>query len=156
MEDDGAVGDSVGMERPHAVLSARDRLPRRHFLRTARLNAVGFSALGGACLVAAATGALASRRTGRPPAIGAALGPAVVLTGLVALDRRKWAGTTTGFSFTDDAATTRAVADQLAARGLPVIVEERPPGSPALRYAHRHARQVHAALEDLGIPAPLP
>ncbi|MCZ2839566.1 hypothetical protein [Modestobacter sp. VKM Ac-2985] len=142
------------MDRSHAVLSARHRLPRRHFLRTARLNAVGFSALGGVCLVAATTGALALRWTGRPPVIGAALGPAVVLTGLVALDRRKWAGTTTGFSFTDDAAATRAVADQLAARGLPVDVEEHPPGSPALRYAHRHARQMQAALEDLGIPAP--
>lgn len=156
MEGDGAVGDSVGMDRPYAVLSARHRLPRRHFLRTARLNAVGYSALGGACLVAAAIGAVSLRRTGRPPATGAALEPVVVLTGLVALDRRKWAGTTTGFSFSDDAAATRAVADQLGARGLPVRVEELPPGSPGLRYAHRHARQVHAALEDLGISAPLP
>ncbi|MCZ2818138.1 hypothetical protein [Modestobacter sp. VKM Ac-2984] len=142
------------MDRSYAAFSARHRLPRRHFLRTARLNAVGFSALGGACLAAAATGALASRWTSRPPVLGAALGPVVVLTGLVALDRRKWAGTTTSFSFADDAATTRAVADQLVARGLPVDVEEHPPGSPALRYAHRHARQVHAALEDLGISAP--
>lgn len=148
-------GDSGDVDRSYAAYSARDRLPRHHFLRTARLNAVGFSALGGACLAAAAISSLALQKTGWPPAIRAVLGPVVVVTGLVALDRRKWAAMSTSSSFTDDVAATQAVADQLNALGLPVDVEEVPPGQPALRYAHRHARQVHTALGDLGIPTPL-
>lgn len=143
------------MDRPHAVLHAQNR-PRRRFLRTAQLNAVGFSALGGACLAAAAACAPALRSTDWPLAVRAAAGPVLVVTGLVVLDRRKWAGMETGFSFTDDPVIMRAVADQLTARGLPVSLEERAPGGPVLRYAHRHARRVHAALADLGISAPVP
>lgn len=127
----------------------RDRRPR--FLRTARLDAVGYAALGGACLAAAAGSGPALRWAGRPAAVRAALGPVVVGTVLVALDRRRWAAMTMGFSFTDDPAATRAVAELLVARGLPVEVEADRPG---LRYAHRDARRVHAALADLGIDTP--
>ncbi|SDN75344.1 hypothetical protein [Geodermatophilus sp. DSM 45219] len=134
---------------PRAPRWTGDRRPR--FPRTARLDAVGHAALGGACLAAAAGSALALRWTGRPPAVRAALGPVVVVTGLVALDRRRWAAMTTGLSSTDDAAATRVVADLLVARGLPVEVDEQRPG---LRYAHRDARRVHAALQDLGVDTP--
>jgi hypothetical protein len=60
---------------------------------------------------------------------------------------------TTGFSFTDDPAGTRAVADLLVAQGLPVAFQADRPG---LRYAHRDARWVHAALEELGIDTTVP
>lgn len=126
----------------------------RRFLRTARLNAVGLSALTGTCLATAACCALALRRSGWPLVVRAALGPIAVLGGLVLLDRRKWSRTVMGYSFTDDLAEARAVADQLTARGLPVSLEERPPGRPVLRFAHRDARRVHAALESIRVDAP--
>ena len=92
------------MDRSYVTYSVRSRHRQRRFLRTARLNAVGFGAVGGTCLVAAALCAPALRRTGWPLLIRAAPGPVVVVTGLVALDRRKWAGMVTSFSFTDDPA----------------------------------------------------
>lgn len=149
-------GEGACVDRSDVTYSARSRHRQGRFLRTARLNAVGFGALGGVCLVAAALCAPALRRTGWPLLFRAAPGPVVVVTGLVVLDRRKWAGMVTSSSFTDDPAEMRAVADRLGALGLPVSLEERPPGTPVLRYAHRHARQVHAALADMGVPAPVP
>ena len=128
---------------------------RRPFLRTAQLDAVGLGVLAGACLVAAVACALGVRRTGWPLPARAALGPVAVVSALVVLDRRKWSGTVVGFSFTDDLAATRTVADALIAQGLPVVLEERPPGRPALRYAQRNARRVHVALEGTGVDTPL-
>ncbi|TFV56879.1 hypothetical protein E4P41_15145 [Geodermatophilus sp. DF01-2] len=136
---------------PLRPVRRRPRPERWPFLRTARLNAVGRSALGGACLVAAAASAPALRRSGWPWPLRAAPGPAAVLAGLVLADRRKWAGMESGFTFTDDPMELRTVADRLAAQDLPVRLQEQPP---TLRYAHRDARRVHAALEELGIRPP--
>jgi hypothetical protein len=133
---------------PSAHLS-RGRVRARSFLRTARLNVVGYAALIGACLVAAVGSASALRTTGWPPVLRAAVGPVVVVLVLVAADRRKWSRMETSFSFTDDPAELRTVADRLLAQGLPVRVEE--DQGPAITYRHRDARRVHAALRQLGI-----
>jgi hypothetical protein len=134
---------------PEQYLSRR-RPPRPSLLRTAQLNRVGSAALAGVCLLAGVLTAPALGRTGWPPPVRAAVGPVVVVLGLVLADRRKWGRTETGFSFTDEAADVHRVGDQLVARGLPVRVEERE-RSPRLRYRNKDARRVHAALADLGI-----
>ncbi len=133
---------------PTAPLAPDHRRPLS-FLRTARLDAVAYAALAGACLVAGFVN-LALAPTGWRLLLRVVVGPLVVLVALVIADRRKWGRMETGFSFTDDVATMRAVADRLTARGLPVTLgEER--GGPSLRYRNRDAKQVHAALADLGI-----
>jgi hypothetical protein len=119
-------------------------------LRTAQLNAVGYAALAGACLVAGFISGLALAPTGWPLPVRAAVGPAAVVLALLAADRRKWARMETSFAFTDDVAAMRAVTDQLVARGLPVILDIEDWG-PRLRYRNRDAKRVHAALHDLGI-----
>ena len=134
---------------PTAPLAPGHRRPRP-VLRTARLNAVGYAALAGACLVAGFVSGLAMVPTAWPLLLRVVVGPVVVLVSLVIADRRKWGRMETGFSFTDDVATVRAVADRLTARGLPVTLDEER-GGPSLRYRNRDAKQVHAALADLGI-----
>ena len=134
---------------PTAPLAPGHRRPRP-VLRTARLNAVGHAALAGACLVAGFVSGLAPAPAGWPLVLRVVVGPVVVLVTLVVADRRKWGRMETGFSFTDDVATVRAVADRLTARGLPVTLDEER-GGPSLRYRNRDAKQVHAALADLGI-----
>jgi len=134
---------------PSGDLRPGRRRPRP-FLRTARLDAVGYGALVAACLVAAPVGALALGATGWPLPVRDLVGPLVVVLALLVADRRKWARMQTSFSFTDDVATMRAVADQLTARGLPVTLDVERWG-PSLRYRNRDAKRVHAALHDLGI-----
>jgi|tagenome__1003787_1003787.scaffolds.fasta_scaffold20381940_2 hypothetical protein len=118
-------------------------------LRTARLNAVGYAALMGACLVAGAVTAVLLQGTGWPMPLRAALGPVLVVLALVVADRRKWARMETSFSFTDDVATMRAVADRLLAQGLPIRVRDE--WGPSMVYRNGDARRVHAALAELGI-----
>jgi hypothetical protein len=134
---------------PTAPLAPDHRRPLS-FLRTARLNAVGYAALAGACLVAGVVSGLTLAPTGWRLLLRVVVGPLVVLVALVIADRRKWGRMETSFSFTDDVATMRAVADRLTARGLPVTLDEER-GGPSLRYRNRDAKQVHAALADLGI-----
>jgi hypothetical protein len=137
---------------PEQYLSRRGPRPRP-FLRTAQLNAVGWSALAGVCLVAGVLTALTLRATGWHPALRGAVGAVGVLAALVVADRRKWGRMETGFSFTDDAVELRRVGNRLIAQGLPVRVDEEQWG-PRLRYRHRDARRVHAALAELGIVTP--
>ena len=134
---------------PTAPLARKHRRPRS-FLRTTQLNAVGYAALAGACLVAGFVSGLAPAPAGWPLVLRVVVGPVVVLVALLIADRRKWGRMETGFSFTDDVATMRAVADRLTARGLPVTLDEER-GGPSLRYRNRDAKRVHAALADLGI-----
>jgi hypothetical protein len=136
---------------PSARLSP-GRVRARPFLRTARLNAVGYSALVGACLVAAVVSALALRATGWPQGLRAGVGPLVVVLALLGADRRKWARMETSFSFSDDARDLRSIADRLAAQNLPATVEV--DGRVlVLRYRNGDAARVHAALDGLGIRA---
>jgi hypothetical protein len=135
--------------RTGPIRDLRPGHPRpRPWLRTAQLNAVGWSALAAACVTAGLVAVVLLGATGWPWALRAAIGAAVVVLALVVADRRKWAGMETGFSFTDDVATTRAVADRLTARGLPVNFDAE---RRSLRYRNRDARRVHAALADLGL-----
>ena len=129
---------------------ARNRRRPPSFLRTAQLNAVGWTALVAVCALAALVAVVLLRATGWPLSVRAVLGASVVVLVLVVADRRKWARMQTGFSFTDDVVTMRAVADRLTAQGLPVTLDEER-GGPSLRYRNRDAKQVHAALADLGI-----
>ncbi len=134
---------------PTAPLARNHRRPLS-FLRTARLNAVGWAALVAVCALAGLIAIVLLRATGWPLPVRAVLGAAVVVLGLIVVDRRKWGRMETSFSFTDAVATMRAVAERLTARGLPVTLDEES-GGPSLRYRNRDAKQIHAALADLGI-----
>ena len=68
----------------------RARQPRRSWFRTARLDVVGWSALLGTCLVAAAAGVAVATALGRPRPYGAACA-IVPLAAVVLADRRRWA-----------------------------------------------------------------
>ncbi|MGY1720168.1 hypothetical protein ACI8AP_20275 [Blastococcus sp. SYSU DS1021] len=127
------------------------RRRRRSFLRTARLDAVGWGALLGACSAAAAASVPVLRPTGWPLPARAGAGPAAVVTALVVLDRRKWRAMETGFSFTDDPALTAAVVDRLVADGLPARLDQGP-GRPGIRYANRYGRRIETALGALLSP----
>jgi hypothetical protein len=122
----------------------------KSWLRTARLNAVGWGALAVACVIAGLVTDVVLLVTGWPVPLRAGIGPVIVVLGLVVADRRKWARMETTFSFTDDVLAMRAVADELVARGLPVTLDVESWGA-RLRYRNRDAKRVHAALADLGI-----
>ena len=144
-------GTGRAWSRPLMPPTARSLRRRRPFLRTARLNAVGWGARLGACTAAAAASAPVTRRTGWSLLIRAGAGPAAVVTALVVLDRRRWRAMEAGLSFTDDAALTAAVVDRLVADGLPVHLDEGP-GKPGIRYANRYGRRIETALEALLSP----
>ena len=78
------------MSQP-APLALAESLPprRRHLFRTARLNAVGWTALVAASLASAAVGAVLALLTGAPWWIGALVGLPLVLVVLLVLDRRR-------------------------------------------------------------------
>jgi hypothetical protein len=122
----------------------------RPWLRTARLNAVGYAALLAACSLAGVITAVVLRGTGWPLTIRAVIGAVAVLLALVGADRRKWSQMETSLSFTDDATDMQWVADRLAAQNLPVAVgvEGR---VLVLRYRNGDTARVHAALANLGI-----
>jgi hypothetical protein len=124
----------------------------RPWLRTARLNAVGYAALLAACLLAGVVTAVVLRATGWPLPLRAALGPMVVVLALVVGDRRKWSRTETSFSFSDDSTDMRSVAARLAAQNLPVTVDVAGRVL-VLRYRNGDRGRVHAALHSLGIRA---
>ena len=71
---------------PTAPLARKHRRPRS-FLRTTRLNAVGYAALAGGCLVAGFVSGLALAPTGWPLLLRVVVGPVVVLVALVVADR---------------------------------------------------------------------
>lgn len=147
---DGQDADEpIGVPRP--LLSHRRRWA---FLRTAQLNAIGWSTLGAAVLTSAAMSGVALRATGWPIVARIGAGPTAVLAVLVTLDRRKWRAMETHFSFSDDVDHTRSVVEQMVAEGLPVTFEDRD-GRAEIRYSNRYARRVHAAVERL-MAAPRP
>ena len=125
------------------------RAPRRPFLRTAQLNAVGWAALVVVCLLAGVLTAFLLGRTVWLP-LRAAVGPVAVLVALIVADRRKWSRMEAGLSFPDHPAELRRVADRLVEQGVPVRMtgDDR---HPSLRYRNGDTKRVHDALRALGI-----
>jgi hypothetical protein len=64
---------------------------RRRLIRSARVNLFGWTAIVLLCLAGAALGYGGSRLIGLPGAPGAVLGAAAVLSGLLVIDRRRYA-----------------------------------------------------------------
>ena len=145
------------------------RRRRRSWLRTARLNVVGWSALLGACLVAAALGlvsvtalvaTLTRRRLRSDP------GGRVVFA-----DRRRWARMETGFGWGGSMEEVTRIADELEAEGVHVRVSpeavgsawddraDSPPDRAAgetafLEYRNRDAEVVMRKLREHGVHPP--
>ncbi len=90
---------------------------RRSWLRTAQLNAVGWSALLGACLVAAAVGVGAAGAIAGPRWWGAVLG-ILPLGAVVMLDRSQWAAMETGYGWGGSEVEVARIVSELAELGV--------------------------------------
>ena len=123
----------------------------RHLLRTARLNLVGWLALLLLCAMAGTVAALLGNAVGWPWWVTGACAVLLVLAGVVGLDRRRWAGMSTSFSWTDDPAEVGTVVEALRQRGLPVeMIIDPDDGTPRLSCRNRHAKRVQALIATLG------
>lgn len=153
------------------------RASRHYWLRTARLNAVGWAALLGLCLAAAAVGVATARAIAVPSWCGASLG-VLPLGAVVLLDRRRWAAMETSFGWGGSEADVAHIASELANQGVTAQVhteppmqvwpepaygwdgpEESPADGPALQaaslsYRNRDAKTVEATLRAHGISFP--
>jgi hypothetical protein len=127
---------------------------RRHPLLTARLNAVGWLAVGLACLGAGAAGAVLARLTGWSRGWSALLGASCVPVALVIADRRRWGQMTTSYSWTDDLAEVERGAASLRRAGVRVDVENDDESGPRLRYRNRDAGRVRTVLAAAGVVVP--
>ena len=150
---------------------------RHHWLRTAQLNAVGWAALIGLCLVAAAAGVATAWAIGVPRWSGVSLG-VPPLGGVVPLDRRRWAAAMdTSVGWGGSEADVARIASEPAKRGVTTRVRTEPPtegwpepaygrggredpqGGPALptaslSYRDRDATAAGATLRAHGIRFP--
>lgn len=156
----------------------RHRHDRRHYwLRTAQLNAVGWAALLGLCLAAAAVGVATARAIAVPTWWGASLA-LVPLGAVLLLDRRRWAGMETSFGWGGSESEVAHIAAELADQGVVTQVHTEPPvegwpepaygrggsegpqvGGSALStasvsYRNRDAKAVAATLRAHGLPIP--
>lgn len=107
----------------------RRRGGRRSWLRTARLNVVGWSALLGACLVVAALGIATTTALGWPRALGAA-GAVIPVVAVVFADRRRWARMETSVDWGGSVEEVARIADELAAEEVHARVRPDVPGPP--------------------------
>lgn len=143
---------------------------RGSWLLTARLNVVGWSALIGVCLLAAAAGLAVSAATRVPLLFGAAFGVAPFLV-VALLDRRRWSRMQTSFGWGGSVEEVAQLAAELAARGVQarVVTEEiaiewgesahphagdRVVRTAALEYANRDRAAVRQVLRGHGIRPP--
>lgn len=90
---------------------------RHHWLRTARLNLVGWSALLGLCVVAGAGGMALSGAVGSTPLYGSA-GAVLPFVAVVLVDRRRWARMPTSFGWGGSMDDVTHVVALLEARGV--------------------------------------
>jgi hypothetical protein len=130
----------------------------RVFLRTAQLNIIGWGALALSCAAAATVVyvvvRLAGWSGGPVPVVGAAVvGTVVVVSAVVAVDRRRWRNLEGSVSWTDDEDEVQRVADGLRERrvdvGLVLGGEY-----PELLYRNRDRAAVRAALAEVGVEMP--
>ena len=143
---------------------------RRPWLRTAQLNLAGWSALLGACLLAAAAGVAVTAAAHGPLLLGAAWGVAPLLV-VVLLDRKRWARGQTSFGWGGSVNDVARIAAELEARGVRAVVvtegnaigwgESAPATASdaveqtaALEYANRDVKAVGDVLRRHGIRLP--
>ena len=142
---------------PYAPLTRGGRSDRRHrpFLRTARLNLVGWLAVVGSCLAAAGLGFAAGWLLGLPRPVTASVGGLLPLALLVAADRRRWAAMFVGYRWGGTPAEVSAVVADLNGRGVAASAEIDSDGQKAsLQYRNADAEVVHTVLAAHGVPAP--
>jgi hypothetical protein len=140
--------------RSSAYLSSSPIGRRPELFRTARLNAVGWAAVAGLCVTAAAAGLAAARFTGVPSWITAPAGGAAAFAAVLAADRRKWANMPTTYSWTDNPAEVQQIAFTLQRVGIAATADTDDLEQPTLHYLNRHHRDVARAFRDAGLPPP--
>ena len=102
------------------------------------------------CAMVGVVAALLGKAVRRPWPVTAASGAALALAGVVAFDRRRWAGMVTSFSWTDDLAEVRSAVDALRQRGVPVEMFLDPEdGRPRLSCRNRDAKRVQSLIARL-------
>jgi hypothetical protein len=127
---------------------------RGGLFRSARLNLVGWMAVGALCLVGAATGYGIGSLVGGPVVVWLVIGALLCIGTLVVVDRRRWGRLWTGYSWGDTPQATEGVGRELTRRGLVVATRTYPDGRVGLRYRNRDCRRVARALSQLGIRPP--
>ena len=95
---------------------------RRSWLRTATLNAVGWSALLGLCLLTGVVGVVTAGALSLPRPLGAACA-VIPLIGVVVADRRRWARMETGFGWGGSAVGVARIVAELESQGIRARVE---------------------------------
>ena len=138
------------MKRGHAdygPLTHRRMHRQWHLLRTARLNVVGWLALVGLCALIGLVAALIGKVFSWSRPVTGASGAILALAGVLALDRKRWAGMSTSISWTHDPAEVRSVVQTLQRRGVPVVLVIGEEGEPRLLYRNRDVRRVRAVLD---------
>ena len=157
------------MRRPRGDASYSVLAPavrqRRPWFRITLLAGPGWVALVAVCVAAGALGVLTARAIGLWPWLGALLAAAPVGV-VVVLDRRRWAASSTSFSWGASAEEVTSVVEELRRRGVGTHLEVHPdpdrshsPGSPgertaSLAYVNRDAETVRAVLLARGVRVP--
>lgn len=134
--------------RPARWYRRRFRLFR--LFRSGHPGAVGWAVLGAVCLAGAALGYGVALVTGLPAAPSAVAGALTVFLTVVAVDRRQWRRSWTGYSWGATPETTRRAGDELRRAGVEVTVEDRG----GIRFRNRDRRRVGRVLTGLGIRPP--
>ena len=154
----------------------RHRRDRHHYwLRTARLNAVGWTTLLGLCLAAAAVGVASAGAMAVSNWWGASLA-VLPLGAVMLLDRRRWAAMETSFGWGGSETEVAHLAAELSDHGVVAQVHLEPPaegwpepaygrggpdeaqaGGPALptaslSFRNRDAKAVATTLRAHGLP----
>ena len=133
--------------------SGQSRAGRRTF-RTAELNAAGWAAVAGLCATGAATGWAVARLTNASPRITVPAGGAAAFAAVLAADRRKWAGMSTSYGWTDNPAEVQHMATVLELAGVDVSADTEESRRPTLRYLNRDHRRVARAFRNAGLRPP--
>lgn len=124
---------------------------RPELFRTVKLNAVGWAAVAGLCAAGAAAGLAAARVAGVPPWVAGPTGAVVAFAAVLVADRRRWAGMTVSYAWTDDPAEVEHLAGLLQDAGVDVSVD---PDQPCLYHRNRDRRRIVRAFRDEGLEPP--
>ena len=149
------MGDGGFVERLHRLLPWAVRPARLSPFRGANLNAVGWAAVAGVCLVGAALGYAAGRLARLPTGVGPVAGAVGSFVAIVVVERRSWGRGRMSLGWGDDPEVIERAGDYLRRRGVDVQVQVDADGQPLLRCHNRDLRQVRRALSRAaGVPVP--
>lgn len=131
----------------------RHRVPRRpRLFKSVRLNAIGWLALVGACLLSGAVFAVVGYLIGISWVAPAVIGVFTALVVLVILDRRRHGAGWANYSWTDDESEKATVVVALRATGVEAQLDSWNGEPPFAVHIHRRdEKSLNRILDQLGI-----